>query len=278
MLGQNQWSKQVMENPYSLSCVQVGPGPRTQTLESKPRLGKLTVFCVLVKVHLQILCKIGSQNKAWETCTFMCSNPGPCTNSKVCSAQNPLAKKQGLENLLCFLCPGQGPHTDPKVGSAQNPFAKKKQGLETLPSFLCTEQGPHTDPNVCSAQNPLSKKQGLENLPCFLCPGHSLHTDPNVCSAQNPLSKKIKDRKTYLVSCVLVKVHTPILMCDQHKPLWPKKQGLENLPCFLCPGQGPHTDPRAFLAQTLWWEHGGCWGLGSPPARTEIHPLAASFC
>ena len=70
---QNQWSKQVMENPYSPSCVQVGPGPHIQTLESKPRLGKLTVFCVLVKVHLQILCKIGSQNKAWESCVPSCA-------------------------------------------------------------------------------------------------------------------------------------------------------------------------------------------------------------
>ena len=76
-----------------------------------------------------------SKQSMGNMCTFVCSDPGPCTNPKVCSAQNPLAKKQGLENLPCFLCPGQSPHTDPNVCSAQNPLSQKTR-IGKLTLFL----------------------------------------------------------------------------------------------------------------------------------------------
>ena len=235
-----------MENPYSPSCVQVGPGPHTQTLESKTRLGKLTVFCVLVKVRLQILCKIGSQNKAWESCVPSCAPIQVLALIQRCALHKTLWPKNKDWKTYSVSCVLVKVHAPIQRCALHKILSPKKKRMKNLPSFLCTEQGPHTNPK------------------CVL--------------STNPFRQKNKDRKTYLVSCVLVKIHTPVLMCAQHKTLWPKKQGLENLPCFLCPGQGPHTNPRAFLAQTLWWEHGGCWGLGSPPAHTEIHPLAASFC
>ena len=163
----NPWVKTKAWKTYCLLCA--GQGPSTDPVQNRQSKQSMGIMC-----------------------PFMCSDPGPGTYPKVCSAQNPLAKKQGLENLLCFLCPGQGPCTDPKVCSAQNPFTKKKR-MKNLPSFLCTEQGPHTNPK------------------CVL--------------STNPFRQKNKDRKTYLVSCVLVKVYTLIQMCAQHKTLCPKTQG-----------------------------------------------------
>ena len=206
-----------MENPYSPSCVQVDPGPHTQTLESKPRLGKLTVFCVLVKVRLQILCKIGSQNKAWESCVPSCAPIQVLALIQRCALHKTLWPKNKDWKTYSVSCVLVKVHAPIQRCALHKILSPKKKGWKTYPVSCALSKVRTPIQNVCSAQTPFAKKTRIGKLTLFLVSwSKSTYWSKCVLSTK-PFVQKHKDRKTYLV--------------------------------FLCLGQNPHTSPNVCSAQ-----------------------------
>ena len=143
---------------------------------------------------------------------------------------------------LFFLCPGP----DPIVYPVQSLWSK--QGMENLFTFLCPDPYPCTDPKVCISQA-LWPKSRQRKYTLFLASwSRSMHWSKGLLFTNS--MTKIKARKMYLVSHVLIHVLALIHRSALHK-LYDQNQGKENVPCFSCPGPGPHADPKVCSSQSL---------------------------